>query len=127
MPWLFKTCAYPGCDKKVKDSKESYCSEHLKERRRWYEQNQRDPESKRFYNSRAWLNLRKVKLNQSPLCEECLLRNEMVAATTADHIKDMRSGGDPCDINNLQSLCASCHSKKHSIDGTRWKNEKTKT
>jgi len=30
----------------------------------------------------------------------------------ADHIKEVRFGGDPCPIENFQTLCLKCHGKK---------------
>ena len=37
-------------------------------------------------------------------------------ATQVDHIKPIADGGEPWDLENLRSLCASCHSKKTGRD-----------
>jgi 5-methylcytosine-specific restriction protein A len=29
-----------------------------------------------------------------------------------DHIKELKDGGDPWDVDNLMTLCKSCHAKK---------------
>ncbi|MCB2190420.1 MAG: HNH endonuclease [Deltaproteobacteria bacterium] len=66
--------------------------------------------SSRFSYSRAsWKRLRAAKLRANPLCEHCI---KPTVATQVDHIVAIAKGGDPYDWDNLQSLCASCHSRK---------------
>jgi 5-methylcytosine-specific restriction protein A len=43
----------------------------------------------------------------------CLKEGRASMAEIADHIKPIKEGGARLDINNLQSLCRSCHNKKH--------------
>ena len=112
MPWVFKRCKAPGCKERFTDLKESYCEAHRKELARQYNQTQRDPEIVAFYKSEAWQKARKAKLSIDPLCEVCLKAQRTVVATVVDHIHEVRHGGDRLDMANLQSLCASCHSKK---------------
>jgi hypothetical protein len=38
------------------------------------------------YNTPQWVRLRKVKLQQQPLCEVCMKRGRLVRANTVDHI-----------------------------------------
>lgn len=66
----------------------------------------------KFYQSTAWRKLRKVKLEQDPLCEECLKKGIHTPAKVADHIVSINQGGASLDIANLQSLCNTCHNKK---------------
>ena len=66
----------------------------------------------KFYQSTAWRKLRKVKLEQDPLCEECLKKGIHNPAKVADHIVSINQGGAALDIANLQSLCNTCHNKK---------------
>ena len=115
MPWLFKRCNYTGCQGKVKGFKESLCQTHLKQQRTEFERERRDPSTKKFYNSDGWKRLRILKLHESPLCEFC-----ESPATTVDHKQAIREGTNPYDMNNLQSLCLQCHSRKHAVDGSRW-------
>lgn len=70
----------------------------------------------KFYQSTAWRKLRAVKLEQDPLCEECLKKGVQNPAQVADHILAINQGGEMLDINNLQSLCHVCHNKKSGIE-----------
>lgn len=65
-----------------------------------------------FYRSAAWRKLRLVKLEQQPLCEECLKHDRHTPAQMVDHIVPINRGGAPLDLQNLQSLCNSCHNSK---------------
>ena len=59
--------------------------------------------------------MRLSKLRRNPLCEECLTKGVYVAATHVHHKIEVKD--DPSrklDIDNLQSLCNSCHSSIHS-------------
>ena len=75
-----------------------------------------DHSNQRFYNSTKWKRLRKQKLNKNPLCEMCEKEGRVTPATVIDHIKPIRQGGAPLDINNLMSLFRSCHAKKSAKD-----------
>jgi 5-methylcytosine-specific restriction protein A len=109
MPWLFKRCNHPGCKNRFTDLNESYCETHRKERRLEYDRTQRDPKIVAFYKSEVWRRCRLMQLAAAPLCQVCLIK----AGTIVDHIKPIRSGGERLDPSNLQSLCVSCHGKKH--------------
>ena len=66
-----------------------------------------------FYNSKYWGSLRALKLNKDPLCQHCSTLARPVGATQVDHIIDIQDDPDLfMNIDNLQSLCAKCHSKK---------------
>jgi 5-methylcytosine-specific restriction endonuclease McrA len=65
----------------------------------------------RFYNSKAWKNLRKAKLAADPLCEYCP-PGRLTVATDVDHVKAISAGGDPLSWKNLRSACHTCHSRK---------------
>lgn len=66
----------------------------------------------KFYQSTEWRKLRAVKLDEQPLCEECLRNRKLVKAQMVDHIVPINKGGAPLDIENLQSLCNPCHNSK---------------
>jgi len=70
----------------------------------------------KFYQSRQWRELRKLKLEQTPLCEECFRHGRTTPAQMVDHIVPINKGGAPLDINNLQSLCNQCHAVKTARD-----------
>ena len=56
-----------------------------------------------------WRRLRRMVLNERPLCEDCSARGRAEEATEVDHIDgNVRN----LDGTNLKSLCKSCHSKK---------------
>ena len=60
-----------------------------------------------------WRVLRRKFLLRNPLCVQCKERGLVVAATQVDHVVPHQ--GDATrfwNVSNLQSLCASCHSRK---------------
>ena len=85
-------------------------------RRPW--QPKHDPQAGRrhanteFYQSTAWRKLRAIKLHWQPLCEECLEHDWHTPAQMVDHIVPINRGGAALDLQNLQSLCNSCHNRK---------------
>ena len=112
-----KPCSYPGCPKLTDDL---YCEEHKKLMDRNYNKYERDKVSQRFYQSTEWKALKKKVLNYEPLCRECKKNGKLTKATMVDHIVEIKKGGAPLDINNLQPLCWSCHSRKSAKEGSRW-------
>ena len=108
-----KPCAYPGCPELVH---ERYCEKHKQVADKQYNQFQRNKQAQAFYESAAWRRLRRIKLEMNPICEEC----KKGKATTADHIVPIKQDGAALDINNLQSLCGSCHGKKSIKEGSRF-------
>jgi len=73
-----------------------------------YDSNQRDEDSKKFYNSRSWRRLSTRYRSNNPLCEIC----DEAVAELVDHIKEIKDGGCKMCEDNLQSLCSGCHNKK---------------
>ena len=116
MPWKPKwPCRHPGCPNL---SDESYCEIHregaVAESSKAYDQSKRDQAMREFYISTAWRTLRRLKLNKSPVCEECLKCKRISKAVIADHILPAREyPSRRLDIENLQSLCRACHNRKH--------------
>lgn len=67
------------------------------------------------YNTATWKKLRRAKLEACPLCYACDLRGQMQIAVAVDHVKAIKSGGDPFpSLDGLMSLCARCHNEKTS-------------
>lgn len=84
-------------------------------RHREYDRTARDADGKRFYHSDAWLKLRRLKLSINPLCERCLKRGMLTPASIAHHKQERRDHPElALELDNLESLCASCHSSEHA-------------
>jgi len=119
MPFKPRTpCRHPGCAELTHDR---YCEKHAKAIAKQYNTHERDRTAAGFYSKDVrWLDVRKKKLNNNPFCEECVNHGKFREATTVDHIKPIRHGGDRYAWDNLQSLCTSCHSRKSAREGSRW-------
>jgi 5-methylcytosine-specific restriction protein A len=118
MPYKPKRpCSYPGCPK-LTDS--CFCEEHRKQEQRNYNRYQRDPETNKRYNG-EWKKIRAAYLAAHPLCELCFEAGRFTPATLVHHKIHLRDGGSN-NMENLASLCCSCHERLHSKDGSRWHN-----
>jgi len=101
-----------------------------KRKRRSYEGPEPKPqtgrkETSKIYHSSRWRKLRLVKLKMNPFCEIHEKKGEQILAKVVDHKKRVRAGGDPFDLNNLQSVCHKCHNQKsgeESHDKYSWRN-----
>lgn len=61
-----------------------------------------------------WQQLRKVYMQENPLCAECYKRGLTRSALDVHHIVPIHdSWAKRLDWNNLISLCRSCHRAKH--------------
>ena len=76
----------------------------------------------KFYKSKIWKELRDKKLQEQPICEECLLYDKITPAETVHHILPFsRAATDEerwrlfLDYTNLRSLCNACHRKIHRM------------
>ena len=94
---MVRPCTFPGCHTLVLRGR---CEKHAYPDRH---------EHNRKYNLKPWKDLREAKLRADPLCAEHLKLGQAVLANTVDHV-DGDSNNDAWE--NLQSLCASCHSVK---------------
>lgn len=84
-------------------------------------------------SSRRWLQLRRAKLTDQPLCEECERNGYVVAATEVHHIVPVESvKGDSEQLallfkySNLMSVCHSCHVAIHQRIGKNTKEDNTR-
>ena len=68
-------------------------------------------QAKRKYaaNSSQWRKIRDAQLAREPLCIDCTRQHKTTPANTVDHIDGNSHNNQQ---TNLQSMCASCHSKK---------------
>jgi 5-methylcytosine-specific restriction protein A len=107
-------CRWPTCTAYVPHY--GYCPDHQQHQRkarreihRYYDQHNRNDESKKFYNSSAWKRARGIQLAAHPVCRRCTRE----WSTTVHHIIPL----DECtpeqrvDQDNLFACCASCHSE----------------
>ena len=92
----------------------------IKEDNKIYNQYKRDELSRTFYRTPRWIETRKKKLHMNPFCEECQKNGTMVVGKIVDHIVPIKQGGEPYDLDNLQTLCWSCHSRKSVEEGSRF-------
>jgi 5-methylcytosine-specific restriction protein A len=105
-------CRQTGCSALL--DKPGYCVQH---KRMVYKAQKRQAstdytERNRFYQRKAWKNLRALHLAHEPLCRACRTLGRLTAAQVVDHITPISQGGAALDDNNLQSLCKSCHNAK---------------
>src|SRR5690606_26275858 len=109
---MMTPCAYPGCPIPTRDR---YCPEHAKLVERRYDR-ERGSAASRGYDAR-WRRVRRMVLAEEPLCRRCKAQGRVTPATQVHHID-----GDVRNLRreNLEPLCASCHSKETAASGRRW-------
>ena len=98
-----KICSAPGCNTLVLKGR---CQKH---------QIKRTSTTKhmKLYNSVRWKKLRMMHLRRFPLCTQCLEQGINTPATDVDHIVPHNGNLSLMyDMDNLQSLCRPCHSRK---------------
>lgn len=80
-----------------------------------YNLRRRNPEARRFYNSRAWRNARNHVLASSPLCVDCLEADRTTVASEVHHnIELLEDWSRALDDANLVPLCGPCHNRRRS-------------
>lgn len=113
-------CALPGCPNLVE---KGYCKVHQHfqikpDNRKGFEKldQNKDPATIKFYNSPAWIKVRRAYKKRHPLCEECLIKGISKPAQLVHHKKRLidiwRDKENPLSFKNLQSLCKICHLKE---------------
>ena len=93
------------------------CFEHAQDNSPWCAEHQPLEINNRQINPnlKEFRRLRKVVLARNPHCVYCLKIQKITPATDVDHIVALRNGGSN-DLNNLQSLCRKCHSRKTMLE-----------
>ena len=86
------------------------CELCKKQNAKIYNQQARNKESSKIYNTRRWQKLRAIQLIKNPLCVNFDACNNV--ATIADHIIEISDKGEAFSLDNLQSICQSCHNTK---------------
>lgn len=120
-----KPCrAYP-C-KVVVHGNGSYCKLHQRELTMRWANTTASKDRAEFYSSNIWKGLRRLQLDKDPYCAHCARANIQTIATIADHILDRVDRPDlSYDIDNLQSLCPSCHNRKTRVSMNARYNRKS--
>ncbi len=99
---MHRGCRVQGCAAAATSA--GYCAEHAQQRERERAQ-ERGTAAERGYGSR-WRTLRLMVLRMNPACAVC-----GAPATDVDHITPKSRGGRDA-MENLQSLCHACHTRK---------------
>lgn len=88
---------------------------------RYYDRYKRDRASRSFYKSTAWERAREQALiRDNHLCQHCLKRQRLTLADMVHHIKPISDYPDlALVLDNLLSLCNSCHNKEHGAEGMK--------
>lgn len=68
-----------------------------------------------FYHSQEWRAVRRAVLERDHyLCQTCKRNGIIKTGNTVDHIVPVRvDWSKRLDIDNLETICTSCHNKKH--------------
>ena len=99
-------CSHPRCSAIVRTK---YCDEH-KHIQSDVLRDTRGTTSEQGYGT-TWQKVRKIHLFKNPLCEVCKQQGIVKPANEVHHKNALRNGGTN-EVDNLQSLCKSCHSKR---------------
>jgi 5-methylcytosine-specific restriction enzyme A len=75
--------------------------------------------NQQIYNSPRWRKLRRIFLNENPLCISCKDMGVVTAAHVVDHIIPINEGGSAWDQMNFQAMCHICHNKKSANESHR--------
>ena len=101
-----RPCRFPGCPNLCE--KDVYCDKH----KAFTTDKIRGGAYGRGYDAK-WRKVRKLYLQQHPLCSLCQQEGKLTPATVIDHILPHR--GDTTlfwDKKNWQPLCKNCHDRK---------------
>jgi 5-methylcytosine-specific restriction protein A len=98
-----RPCTWPGCNTLVSAGR---CELHSSKKV------ERDPATKKLYDSRQWKSIRRRQLAEYPWCVDCLAEGKHVPATEVDHIEPHHGDVEKFFAGPLQSLCTSHHSRK---------------
>ena len=83
-----------------------------------------------FYSSKAWAKARDLAIRRDKyLCVDCLQRGKITPAAEVHHIGpvepwNMHDPSVTLNLDNLVSLCLSCHRARHGIAPRRYTIDK---
>lgn len=117
-------CNHAGCREYI-ELTDRYCAKHRKAKQLEISRSHQDnDEYYSLYQSTRWRKTSRLYRSAHPVCESCSRKridwlenpkgNKPILnlATSVDHIKALKDGGDPFDWANLQALCSACHNEK---------------
>ncbi|NBI30725.1 HNH endonuclease [Chengkuizengella marina] len=83
---------------------------------------------KKFYDSQTWKSCRKlVLIRDNYLCQLCIKQNKLTLADIVHHIEHLEDHPSRAlDMDNLLSVCSSCHNKEHPEKGKKKDQRKKK-
>ena len=118
---MLKLCQ---CGKPIPIGKSAcpFCLGKKKDRHRLYDEHRRDKRAEAFYKSKEWNRIRLQALVRDHfLCQECLKHRRITKAVIVDHrIPISVDWSLRLSLDNLQSLCQSCHNKKTAEDKKKY-------
>lgn len=77
-------------------------------------------EAERIRNTARWRALRKLKLAQDPLCEDCRDHGRVEPASQVHHMEPLVRRPDLAySMENLLSVCTTCHSRREAEERAR--------
>ncbi|MBY3623723.1 HNH endonuclease [Acinetobacter sp. CUI P1] len=96
-------------------------SSSRRDQNRYYDRYKRNKGSKAFYRSTAWETARvQALIRDNYLCQHCIKRKRLTPADMVHHIKPLSDYPDlALVLENLLSLCNSCHNKEHGLAGEK--------
>ncbi|MDD5359479.1 MAG: HNH endonuclease signature motif containing protein [Sulfurovaceae bacterium] len=86
---------------------EDRCPKCNKQTAKTYDKTKR--KNSNFYHSKQWKEVRDIQLKRNPIC--CVEGCDK-PAVIVDHIIEIEDGGCKLCLDNLQSMCISCHNIK---------------
>lgn len=115
-----QACKKKGC---ANITSGRFCADHAKQEKERYELT-RKSSYRRGYD-KTWQKVRKAKIKNDPLCEECLRQGKTVPADVVHHIIPIEECSDlRLVMENLMSLCTMHHEVEHKKD--RWSKKNGK-
>ena len=103
-------CSSLGC-KNPRSKLNTYCLEH------GGMDNMARRETDSAYQTPFWRTTRMAQLSKQPLCQGCLSRGIVAAASHVDHLFAWKHIGKLAFSNNVyQCLCHNCHSTKSGLE-----------
>ncbi|MFS1511743.1 HNH endonuclease [Chengkuizengella sp. SCS-71B] len=83
-------------------------------------------DKKKFYDSQTWKDCRLLVLNRdNHLCQICLKQKKIRSADIVHHKEHLEDYPDKAlDMDNLLSVCSSCHNKEHPEKGKKEQRKK---
>lgn len=94
----------------------------------FYDKYKRNKQSRQFYTSAVWHKCRELALKRDNyLCQDCLENKQIKRAEMVHHIVEITDDFTKALVlENLRSLCNSCHNKHHDRVNNRIKKMKNK-